>query len=108
MESDNFDWHVDLYRTLYVEHTKNIRGGLFSPSTDEIAAITAAVECPRAANEPYVTAFYLFCLARKFHQHVHSGSSFPLAFGSKVFQEEKHVVDFLRSETELRERIIII
>ena len=73
-----------------------------------MVAITEAVECPRAKNEPYVMAFYLFCLARKLYHQVRSGVSFPLAFGSKDFAEENHVVDFLRTETELRQSLQIL
>ena len=105
MESDNFEWHVELFRTLHKQRLKNVKDGLFSPSADEIAAITAAVECPRAKNEPDVMAFNLLTLARKLRHQVGTGASFPMSFGSKVFQEEEHVVGFLRSEAELRQRI---
>ena len=46
------------------------------------------------------------CLAQKLNQQVRAGTSFPMSFGSKVFQEEKHVLEFIRSEAELRHKIL--
>ena len=97
---------MHLYCTLSQERIKN-NTEEFSTFADEIAAITAAVECPRARNEPFVMSCYMSCLAQKLNQQVRSGALFPMSFGSKVFQEEKHVVEFIRSEAELRQRMVI-
>ena len=96
LDPANFEWHLDLYhpteklRRETAPTPLNQRVG-----RDEIAAITAAFNCPGASYEPRVVITYLQCLTQMVH-----GARYPLRYGSVQFETPQEIVRYIRTEAE--------
>ena len=94
LDPTNCKWYLNLYHPAEKLRRETVPFNR-QMSESEIAAITAAFDCPGASFEPSVVIIYLQCLARVVHD-----ARYPLQFGSVQFETPQEIVRYLRTQAE--------